>query len=251
MCQEFCPWGVYPSMHWGRHPPCPVHAGIHTTPPGQTSLQADPPPLGRQLPLSRRPLQGTVRILLECILVIELFSISPKVHCFFKILIGLRLRAVTSFMFLYSLFVCCGLIASINVTCAGTENKKDSKTNGVVTLPDTRTAKETDEKWAVQNFVEVFTLHRKRDQHKFPLGSSVCVCLVLFVFFKKLLHSVNNVDKSISMWTSGFLKPLVYLTSGSNSLTKPLLSESVPFKYGSTFFAAMQAAFLLDVPIES
>ena len=21
---------VYPSMHWSRHPPCPVHAGIHT-----------------------------------------------------------------------------------------------------------------------------------------------------------------------------------------------------------------------------
>ena len=148
----------------GQTPPCPVHAGIHTTPPrSDIPPGRPPPPLGRQPPLSRRPLQRTVRILLECILVIELFSIPPKVHCFFKILIGLRLRAVTSFMFLYSLFVCCGLIASINVTCAGTENKKDSKTNGVVTLPDTRTAKETDEKWAVQNFVEVFTLHRKRD----------------------------------------------------------------------------------------
>ena len=40
-------------------------------------------------------------------------------------------------MFLYSLFVCCGLIASINVTCAGTENRKDSKTNGVLTFPGT------------------------------------------------------------------------------------------------------------------
>ena len=61
VCQEFCPRGVYPSMHWGRHPqadthnplgrhppwvntpwahthlgtPPPVHAGIHTSlPPG-------------------------------------------------------------------------------------------------------------------------------------------------------------------------------------------------------------------------
>ena len=41
--------GVYPSMHWDRHPP-------GQTPPGQTTP-------------SRRPLQRTVRILLECILV--------------------------------------------------------------------------------------------------------------------------------------------------------------------------------------
>ena len=55
-------WGWrYPSMHWGRHPlppgltppwtdtPCQMHAGIH--------------------PPSRWPLQRTVRMLLECILV--------------------------------------------------------------------------------------------------------------------------------------------------------------------------------------
>ena len=67
--------GVYPSMHWGRHPPCPVHAGIQSgdtpsgrtptlgkqTPPGQTPTTPLPPP--------RRPLQWTVHILLECILV--------------------------------------------------------------------------------------------------------------------------------------------------------------------------------------
>ena len=50
MCQEFYPQGggVYPSMHWSRHPPrktlpwqtppCPVHAGIHIPP---TAIAAD------------------------------------------------------------------------------------------------------------------------------------------------------------------------------------------------------------------
>ena len=42
-----------------------VHAGIH--PPGQTPPWADTPP--GQTPPSRRPLQRTVRILLECFLV--------------------------------------------------------------------------------------------------------------------------------------------------------------------------------------
>ena len=58
VCQEFCPrGGVYPSMHWGRHPlsrhtlcpvhsgihtpPCPVHAGIYPPPPTSTATAAD------------------------------------------------------------------------------------------------------------------------------------------------------------------------------------------------------------------
>ena len=65
--------GVYPSMHWGRHPPGrPPWADITRLgrhPPGQTPPQADtPPPRADDLP--RRPLQRTVRIILECILVI-------------------------------------------------------------------------------------------------------------------------------------------------------------------------------------
>ena len=54
---------VCPSMHWSRQPP-PAQYMLGYTPPGQT-----PPgrhPLGRH---PRRPLQRTVRILLECILV--------------------------------------------------------------------------------------------------------------------------------------------------------------------------------------
>ena len=46
---------VYPSMHWGRHPP------------GQTTPWAD----NTRSDTSRRPMQQTVRILLECILVIQ------------------------------------------------------------------------------------------------------------------------------------------------------------------------------------
>ena len=57
VCQSFCHGGVYPSMHWGRHPPaqcmlgytplCPMHVGIHTPSPGKHPLgrhpQADTP----------------------------------------------------------------------------------------------------------------------------------------------------------------------------------------------------------------
>ena len=57
--------GVYPRMHWGRYPPwqtlsCSVHAGIHTLP----------------CPVHAGPLQRTVGILLECILVLTILSLS-------------------------------------------------------------------------------------------------------------------------------------------------------------------------------
>ena len=98
--------GVYPSMHWGTHLPLPSacwdthHLGqtppwADITPPwadtpfpGQTPLPlgrhpspwTDTPsprqtyPLGRPPPRPRRPLQRTVRILLECILVSHKFT---------------------------------------------------------------------------------------------------------------------------------------------------------------------------------
>ena len=80
VCQEFCPWGrgVCQTLPPGqtRQTPPPRHAD---TPQADTPLgrhpQADTPlrvdtPLDRQpLPPSRRPLQQTVRILLEYILV--------------------------------------------------------------------------------------------------------------------------------------------------------------------------------------
>ena len=59
VCQEFCPRGVYPSMHWADPPTGQAAPGKH--PPRQT-------PPGRHPP-SRWLLQRTVRILLECILV--------------------------------------------------------------------------------------------------------------------------------------------------------------------------------------
>ena len=57
--------GVYPRMHWGRYPPwqtlpCSVHAWIHTLP----------------CPVHAGPLQRTVGILLECILVLTILSLS-------------------------------------------------------------------------------------------------------------------------------------------------------------------------------
>ena len=73
--------GVYPSMHWGRHPlgiHIPVCTGADTpradisqyalwqTPPGQTYPSMY---WGRHPPPGRRLLLRTVRILLECILV--------------------------------------------------------------------------------------------------------------------------------------------------------------------------------------
>ena len=57
-------------VHAGIHTPCPVHAGIHP-PPGQTPSPGHTPLLGKRPPPLRRPLQRTVRILLECILVVK------------------------------------------------------------------------------------------------------------------------------------------------------------------------------------
>ena len=57
VCHSVHRRGVYPSMHLGRHPP-----GIQ--------------PLGRQPPSSRRLLHRTVRIPLECILVLKLIQRS-------------------------------------------------------------------------------------------------------------------------------------------------------------------------------
>ena len=81
--------GVYPSMHWGRHPPgrhpapwadipWAVHAGIHTptqymlgcTPLAQCMLGRTPPQL---------PLLWMVHILLECILVTGRNKVVAKV----------------------------------------------------------------------------------------------------------------------------------------------------------------------------
>ena len=67
-----------PSACWDT-PPCPVHGGIHTPlrrhPLADTPL-ADTPPTGRH---PRRPLQRTVRILLECILVLLMFVICSLI----------------------------------------------------------------------------------------------------------------------------------------------------------------------------
>ena len=91
VCQEFCPWGFCLGRHppeqtpprqtppWvdialGRQPPPSPEADIppmQTLPPGQT------PPLGRHPP--RQPLQRTVCILLECILVEESFHRSRSI----------------------------------------------------------------------------------------------------------------------------------------------------------------------------
>ena len=65
----------------GRHPlrqtpPCPVHAGIHPLP----SECRDTPP-------SRRPLLRTVRILLECILVLSTFSICFFCGCYWTMFV--------------------------------------------------------------------------------------------------------------------------------------------------------------------
>ena len=65
---------VYPSMHWGRHPP-----RRHL--PRQTPRSCKHPP-GQTPPSSRRLLQRTVRILLECILV-PLFCLF--IYTFFHI----------------------------------------------------------------------------------------------------------------------------------------------------------------------
>ena len=62
---SFCSRGVYPSMHWGRHP-----RGKH--PPRQTPTPGQTPPPPVDNPPPRRPLQRMVGILLECLLVDKL-----------------------------------------------------------------------------------------------------------------------------------------------------------------------------------
>ena len=71
VCQSFCSQGVYPSACWDMPPPGQTPPGRHpprAQPPGQT-----PPP-----PPSRRLLLQTVRILLECILVLR--SVRTKLY---------------------------------------------------------------------------------------------------------------------------------------------------------------------------
>ena len=65
-----CP--VHAVMYMGYTPPFPVHAGIHT--PTMCMLGYTQPPAQCMLGYtpSRRPLQRTERILLECILVLSL-----------------------------------------------------------------------------------------------------------------------------------------------------------------------------------
>ena len=66
------PPGQTPPVYAGIHThPCPVHAGIHP-PQTQCMLGYSPPP--------RRPLQRTVRILLECIFVGSKVY-TRNVHC--------------------------------------------------------------------------------------------------------------------------------------------------------------------------
>ena len=83
VCQSFCSQGVYPSACWDMPPPGqtpPLGCPLADTPPGQTP-QADNPlgttPLGKH-PTSRRLLLQTVRILLECILVLR--SVRTKLY---------------------------------------------------------------------------------------------------------------------------------------------------------------------------
>ena len=84
MCQEFCRLGgVHPSMHLGRHPPrqTPWADTPWADPPGRHLPWADPTRQthpGRHPrqthPLPQWPLQQTVHILLECILVFMKFA---------------------------------------------------------------------------------------------------------------------------------------------------------------------------------
>ena len=54
---------TYPSMHWGRHPPGQTYPSMHWGRHIPVCTVAD-------TPTPRRPLQRTVRILMECILVL-------------------------------------------------------------------------------------------------------------------------------------------------------------------------------------
>ena len=88
VCQEFCPWGGVVSQHaLGGGMYIPVYTGCgcgktpRQTPHRQTTLWADTSPgihPPGQTPHPRRPLQRTVRILLECVLV---FFAESKAHC--------------------------------------------------------------------------------------------------------------------------------------------------------------------------
>ena len=44
-CRESCPWGVYPSMHWGRHPPAQCMLGYIPLP--SACWDTPPPPRGQ------------------------------------------------------------------------------------------------------------------------------------------------------------------------------------------------------------
>ena len=74
VCQQFCPQGggVCLSACWDTHPLDRYPPG--QTPPGRPLLGRHP--LGRHLPASRRLLLQAVCILLECFLVIFLFSLK-------------------------------------------------------------------------------------------------------------------------------------------------------------------------------
>ena len=91
VCQEFCPQGrgcvcQTPLPLAGRHSPGQTPPRQADTPPTDTPLGRHPSPWQADTPLGRhphypcrRPLQWTIRILLECILVFYLFS-NKKFH---------------------------------------------------------------------------------------------------------------------------------------------------------------------------
>ena len=76
MCQEFCPQGkggVSASVHAGIHPPPGADPPRPDHPPEQTPPGADTPPPGRSR-LRHTVNERPVRILLECILVLQTFT---------------------------------------------------------------------------------------------------------------------------------------------------------------------------------
>ena len=69
--------------------------------------------------------------------------------------------------------------------------------NSVFTLPDIETDTEKDRKWVVQDCMGVFTPHRDRWQHTFPLGSVyffIGVCLGLCLVLGHCECTVNHVS---------------------------------------------------------
>ena len=89
------PLGQIPT---GQTPPWTDIPSGQTPPPGETSPWADTPLLGRH-PSNRRLLRRTVRILLECILVVEMVIVAPmnrKLWCHvFNVIIGHRMTPGT------------------------------------------------------------------------------------------------------------------------------------------------------------